>query len=382
MAPPDTRRLAGAATAAGTRALAERQPAAGFYRPGWDGLTVSTVGLGTYLGEPDAATDARYQAAVERYLELGGNLIDSAINYRFQRSERVIGRALAEAVAAGRARRDEVVVCTKAGYLSFDGGWPPDPDRWVRETFIEPGIIQPDELVDGHCLAPAYLRHELARSLANLGVERVDLYYLHNPEGQRAALGHTAFLDRLREAFATLEVAVAQGRIGAFGLATWNGLRAAPDAPEFLPLPEIIELARDVSGDRHHLRAVQLPVNFQMLDALARPNQPAAQGHGLRTLLQTAADLGLAVIASAPMLQARLLGRLPEALRARFAPGLTDAQRALQFVRSLPGVTAVLAGMSQAAHVDENLALRAAPPLTGPELQALFGRPAAGGEAR
>ncbi|MBM2851016.1 MAG: Aldo/keto reductase, partial [Anaerolineales bacterium] len=105
------------ATPASTIRFAARHPSAGFFRPGWDGLSLASVGLGTYLGEPDAATDARYAAAIRRYLALGGNVIDSAINYRFQRSERVIGEALAAAIRAGDVTREEVVVCTKGGYL-------------------------------------------------------------------------------------------------------------------------------------------------------------------------------------------------------------------------------------------------------------------------
>ncbi|MEP7357310.1 MAG: aldo/keto reductase, partial [Anaerolineales bacterium] len=63
---------------------------------------------------------------------------------------------------------------------------------------------------------------------------------------------------------------------------------------------------------------------------------------------------------------------LPSGLRARFAPGLSDAQRALQFARSAPGVTAALAGMSRAAHVEENLGLRDLAPMTAAEFAAVF----------
>ncbi len=349
------------ATPAGTLNLADRHPSQSFYRPGWDGLTVASVGLGTYLGEADHATDEHYTQAVRRYLQLGGNLIDSAINYRFQRSERAIGAALQAALAAGDVTRAEVVVCTKGGYLSFDGQWPADPEQWAHHTFIATGIVQPEEIVDSHCMAPAYLRHQIEQSRHNLQLECIDLYYVHNPEGQRAALGDQEFRDRLREAFAALEVAVAQGHIAAYGTATWNGYRAAPEAPDYLALQTVLEVARDVAGERHHFRALQLPLNFQMLEAVGKRHQPATQG--LTTLLEAAAEQNVSVIASASLLQGRVLNRLPERLRARFEPGLTDAQRGLQFVRSAPGVTAALVGMSRAAHVEENLALRQLAPM-------------------
>ncbi len=353
-----------------TARLAAGRPATGFYRSAWDGLTVASLGLGTYLGQPDDVTDERYSAAVRRYVQLGGNLIDSAINYRFQRSERAIGAALAAAFAAGEAQRDQIVVCTKGGFLPFDGAWPADPDEWIAAAFIAPGLVKPEEIVDGHCMAPAYLRHQIAQSRANLQLECLDLYYLHNPESQRAALDEAEFLERLREAFATLEVAVAQGRIAAYGLATWNGFRAEPKASDYLSLATVLEVARDVAGDRHHLRALQLPLNFQMLEALGRANQASAAG--LVGLLAAAAEAGLTVLASAPLLQGSVLGRLPQALRARFGPGLTDAQCALQFVRSAPGLTAALAGMSRTEHVEENMDLIRIPPMPLADFQAVF----------
>jgi len=361
-----------AATPAKTAALAVRYAASGFYRPAWDGLNVANIGLGTYLGDPDASTDARYTAALGRYLELGGNLIDSASNYRFQRSERTIGAALQAAIAAGRVSRDEIVLCTKGGYLSFDGDWPADPDAWVRETFIDTGIVQPDDIVDGHCMAPAYLRHQIAQSRANLRVDCVDLYYLHNPEGQIPAIGADLFRERLREAFATLEVAVAQGQLCAYGAATWNGLRAAPGAPDYLSLRTLIDTARDVAGDRHHFRAVQLPLNLRMLEAVAARNQPGPAG--LAALVQVAAESNIAVMASASLLQSQVIGRLPETLRAKFEPALTDAQRGLQFVRSAPGITAALVGMSRVEHVTENMALHALPPMSTASWRAVFQR--------
>ena len=115
-------------------------------------------------------------------------------------------------------------------------------------------------------MSPAYLRHEIAQSRANLQVACIDLYYLHNPESQRAVIDAMLFRERLREAFATFEVAVAQGHLRAYGVATWNGLRAVPSAPDYLTLQALLETAHDVAGDRHHFRAVQLPLNLRMLD--------------------------------------------------------------------------------------------------------------------
>src|SRR4051812_7123458 len=90
-------------------------------------LWLSSIGLGTYLGEADATSDHAYTEAAIEALRSGINVLDTAINYRHQRSERNLGAALQMLTSKGDLQRDEVVVCTKAGYLSFDGSVPRDP---------------------------------------------------------------------------------------------------------------------------------------------------------------------------------------------------------------------------------------------------------------
>ena len=78
-------------------------------------LWLSSIGIGTYLGNADDETDARYTAAVTRAVELGANVLDTAANYRFQRSERSIGNALRDLTEAKGFARDEIIICTKGG---------------------------------------------------------------------------------------------------------------------------------------------------------------------------------------------------------------------------------------------------------------------------
>ncbi|HEV8370995.1 MAG TPA: aldo/keto reductase, partial [Pyrinomonadaceae bacterium] len=85
------------------------------------GLSLSSIGIGTYLGHPDDSTDQSYSDSVVCAVQLGSNVIDSAANYRFQRSERAIGNALTTLVRDSGFSRDELVICTKGGYLPFDG---------------------------------------------------------------------------------------------------------------------------------------------------------------------------------------------------------------------------------------------------------------------
>src|SRR5271169_2522306 len=175
--------IKGRATAKGTAAFAARFPQLpGNYRPAL-GLSVSSIGIGTYLGENDARTDAAYAEAIRLALAAGLNLVDTAVNYRYQRSERVIGAVLNEAIGAGLIKREEVIIATKGGYLAFDGEAPSNPRAWFEDHFIRTGIIEATDLVEGsHCMTPKWLATMIALSRANLGLETIDIYYLHNPE--------------------------------------------------------------------------------------------------------------------------------------------------------------------------------------------------------
>ena len=323
-------------------------------------LCMSSIGLGTYLGHWDERTDRMYQESVRRAIELGCNVIDSAINYRFQRSERAIGAALKQLFEAGKASRDEIVITTKGGFFPFDGEPPRDPRGWLTENIIDTGAARPEQFVDSHCMSPSYLENQLGHSLQNLGVDTIDVYYIHNPETQLEGVTREEFFNRVRAAFEFLESAAAGGQIGSYGTATWNGYRQAPDSRDYLSLSSLVDLAREVGGSDHHFRVVQLPFNLGMPEALTAANQ-AIEGETV-TILEAASRLGITVMCSASIFQAKLAQNLPRFVGAALTGLGTDAQRAIQFVRSTPGVTTALVGMSQRSHVEENLMVARIPP--------------------
>lgn len=352
--------LKGSATPAGTAAY--RAALGGGARNGhfreWRGLALSSVGIGTYLGRDDDATDALYEAAVERALLSGINVIDSAVNYRHQRSERAVGRALAKAVGAGQVAREGVVVATKGGFLPFDG---PPPL----------GLVGAGDVVGGsHCITPRYLEDQIERSRANLGLDTIDVYYLHNPETQLGEVSRPVFMRRLRAAFEFLESAARDRRLGVYGTSTWSGYRQPPSARDFLSLPDLIAVAEEIGGPEHHFRVVQLPYNLAMTEAFTLPTQPG--GREPVTPLEAARACGVYVMTSASIYQGQLVRNLPSVL-SEVMPGLdTDAQRALQFVRSTPGVGTALVGMKSQAHVDEAARLARVAPVRWSAFRKLF----------
>lgn len=292
----------------------------GFYRLE-QGLRISSIGIGTYRGTNDPATDESYRSALRTAFRGGINLVDTAIIYRDEQSERLVGTAIREHIEEGHGRRDDLVVCTKGGYIV-----PHDDSR---------------DVVEMHSIAPAFLADQLRRSLRNLGLTTIDVYYIHNPEVQLRAVRGRRFLTRMRRAFECLEAAVARGAIRYYGTATWGGY-----IDGMMSLPDLAAVAREVAGDAHHFRFIQLPFSLETQEALDTG------------VLKDARELGMTVIASAPLGQGSLTG---------------DLASALQFARSAPGIAAALVGMSSSRHVEETLAVAARPPLTRREFDRLRG---------
>lgn len=209
------------------------------------------------------------------------------------------------------------------------------------------------------------------RSLKNLGVSCIDVYYLHNPETQLAEVPRPEFLARVRQAFNFLESAVAAGKIQFYGLATWNGFRQEAKAADSLHLAELEKIAHELAGEKHHFRFVQLPYNLAMTEALTLGNQ-SINGQP-RTMMEAAGELGITLVASAALLQGQLSQNLPAFVAD--ALGLhSDLERALQFARSSPGIATALVGMSRASHVEANAKLVGVKPAGIEEFSKLFER--------
>src|SRR3990172_8137380 len=277
------------------------------------GLWMSSIGFGTYLGNYDESTDIRYRDAVLRAVELGCNSIDTAINYRFQRSERSIGAALQVLFNDGKISRDELIIATKGGYIPFDGAPPKDMNTYFIETFMKPGIASSEDIVSGsHCMTPRYIENQLECSLRNLGLECIDIYYLHNPEEQ----------------------------------------------------------LQEVSGEDHHFKVIQLPFNLAMPEALILKNQ-RVDGE-MTSILEASWRLGVTVIGSSSLLQSQLSKNLPDFIGVCLKGLETDAQRAIQFVRSTPGISSALVGMSKINHIEENMKVAKIPPASIEDFVKLF----------
>ncbi len=352
----------GLATAAGTgrfreRGIERRHLPAPHFREAPGGLAVSSLGLGTYIGAPDAPTDLAVEHSVAVCLTSGRvNVLDTAINYRHQRAERSVGRALARLLEKSEVARDEVFVATKSGYLAPDAESKADPDDWIRQELLRPGVVKPSEIVDGcHAMTPRYLADQFDRSRRNLGLESVDLLYLHNgPDAQLPVVGREEFEARLEGAFGFYEELRSKSLLGAYGIATWDCLRVPRADPGYFSLASAVRIAEKVGGRKHGFRFVQFPFNLAMPEAAAVHNQIV--GDDRLTLFDAAVRLGVSCFTSVPLLQGQLAHAGPK------RAGLSAAQTALQFARSAPGTLGPLIGQKSSEHLAENLEVAGLPP--------------------
>lgn len=369
--------IKGFATPEGTqryRSRFEGKPgvAQGHFRTAYGDLALSSLGMGTYLGNPDPKTDADMVQAVKTSVTSGViNVIDTAINYRYMASERAIGEALRQLLAEGTAQRDELFLCSKNGYLTPDFAVQEDFPTYFRKNLLEPGVVQPSDIVQNmHCMAPGYLNDQLNRSLANLGVETLDLMYLHNAaESQLEAMGQAVFMQRLEAAFTFYEQARKENRIRYYGMATWDCFRIPPQAKGYLSLEAVVRLAEKVGGPQHGFRFIQFPYNMALLEGLSNETQ-GADGE-MMCLLEACEALGIGVFTSVPLMQGQLLSQV----KVNFEGLDLPSQQCLQFVRSSPGVLAPLVGHKNPTHVVENLKVGSVPPLTWEEFERFFVNP-------
>jgi len=198
--------------------------------------------------------------------------------------------------------------------------------------------------------------------LENLGLDCVDLIYLHNAiEGQIKDVSKEKFLENLKSVFELYEQKRKEGKIKFYGLATWECFRVSKDNPQYLSLEDTVNLAKQVGGENHGFRFIQLPFNLYYDQALLGKTQFV--GDVSTSLLESAVKLGIGVFTSVPLMQGRLLqpGTMPEFL------DLKPSLRALQFIRSSPGVLAPLVGQKSLEHVSENMEIMKIPSLSDDE---------------
>ena len=239
---------------------------------GRSGLSAGAIGLGCMSFSPTYGGFDGYDPTetINRALDLGVTLLDTADVYGPHISERVVGEAIA-------SRRDDAVVATKFGILRVGGV--PDGQRQV----------------DGR---PEYVRSSIDGSLGRLGLDHVDLYYLHRPDPAVP----------IEETVGAMAELVAAGKVRHLGLseaAADTVRRAVAVHPIAALQTEYSLFSRDIEGD----------------------------------ILDTCRELGVGIVPYSPLGRGLLTGTIDSTTgladndfrrrQPRFADGAFDANRSL-----------------------------------------------------
>jgi len=363
------------ATKEGTFAYLKQFPkyAKDFYRFNGD-FFISSLGLGTFRKEPYREENyvVNYKDSVKMAVLNGINLIDTAINYRYQVSEEEIGEALQELFDEKKVSRDQLIITSKAGFLPLEFPFPENPYEWIETNVVKNGLATKEEIViDQHCMSPKYLRWSVEKSLKNLNLKTLDIMYLHNPETQLGYVDYETLLKRIEKAFKLFEKMVEEGKIKAYGIAAWNGFLYEDTHKEYMSLADIVKIAQKVGGKNHHFKYVQSPFNLGKPEAYNFNNQKGPDGK-YYTLMQAVQGYGLQLMASSSLLQLNLF-------KAKFSDKIgnalgtsdfNDVISALQFARS-GGAVSALFGAVDPVHVEENLTLAYLPSATKESINSL-----------
>ena len=280
-------------------------------RMGKTGFEVYPLCLGGNVFGKEGRTDegASWQI-LDRFVEAGGNCIDTADIYGDGKSEEIIGRWM-----SARHNRDDIVIATKVG---FQGG-----------------------------LSPENIRLSVEGSLRRLGVDRIDLYYAHTDDKSVPLVDVVSAFDAL----------VREGKVVELGASNFTVER----------LDQALTLAQ--SEGLHEFRVIQPHFNLvhrteyegKLQDYVVRNDIAVFPYYGLASGFLTGKYRKGASVDSTRAQTAwkyldgrgeRILGALDRVAQGRDA---TVAQVALAWLAAMPGVTAPIASARTVAQLEELL---------------------------
>ncbi|KRX10506.1 NADP-dependent oxidoreductase domain [Pseudocohnilembus persalinus] len=343
-----------------------------FNTPMREDLKLSSVGIGTYTGAPEQVDDLKmFNAICDSVLTGGVNVIDTAINYRYMKSERSVGAAVRHLVENLEYGRDELFIASKGGYIidDADNGIPGSVQ--LEQLIKEAGVPKEEIITDLHSMHPKFLDYMIQKSLNNIGVETLDLYYLHNSaEQQMSLIGEEKYYDKLKKSFEFLQEQIdIKKTIKAYGMATWLCFRS-PKSEEKIhtSLHKVTEIAKQIGGQNHGFKYIQVPINVMMPEAFCEKWQETSEDPSSETyepevfLLRAARQNQVNVISSSPLMQGAMLNvPLPSDV---FKCKNLGAKH-LQFMRSIPSpaLISTLIGQKTNRHTKMNLEVIQYPPL-------------------
>jgi aryl-alcohol dehydrogenase-like predicted oxidoreductase len=204
--------------------------------------------------------------AINYAFDNGITNIDTSSNYMYGEAEVLIAQAL-----KNRDRKKFNIV-SKGGYIQG-----PNMQR-VKEGWEIEDLVEYDPNCF-HSISPMFLEDQIQNSLKRLNTDYIDTYLLHNPEyyllanikgsssDEDLVKHHQVMQDRIKKAFEFLESQVEKGNIKNYGISS-NSFAKKENDYHFLDYKNLINYAKEISGEKHHFKIIQLPMNMYEKDGV------------------------------------------------------------------------------------------------------------------
>lgn len=232
------------------------------------------MSLGSYKGDLKKETDLEiFNSFCDGALSGGINYFDTSINFRYEKSERVIGSVLKFLIRDEMFLRGEIMVGSKGGFLNEDAEIGTVKEDLVR-NLVEKGVLEGfAEVFEDHCLGVKFLEYQFEKSRVNLGIECIDFYFLNLPEVHLAYLTEDELFDKIIKNFEMLEDKISQNKLQAYGISTWKSLRTNKYDKYYINLEKLKKKVDLALGKENNFKLIQAPFNIIMPEIFLQKNQ-------------------------------------------------------------------------------------------------------------
>ena len=224
---------------------------------------INKISFGTYR---TTLQNPVHIEAINYAIDNGITNIDTSSNYMYGEAEQLIGEVLKD------KNREEFTIVTKGGYIQGQN-MARVKEGWEIEDLVE---YDPNCL---HSISPMFLEDQINKSLQRLQTNYIDTYLLHNPEyylmtnlkgtatNEDIDTHHKIMQERIKKAFAFLETQVDQGKIKSYGISS-NSFAKKENDYHFLEYKKLLNYAKEIAGENHHFKVIQLPFNMYEKDGV------------------------------------------------------------------------------------------------------------------
>ena len=125
------------------------------------------------------------------------NMVDTASNFRYRKSERVVGAAVRYLMKEKYFQREEMVLGSKGGFIAEDADLGVTQRQIVKRLLAKKVIASEAEVYQSSCIEPSFIAHQFEETLDNMGLQALDCYAVNLPEVHLTRLARPEFYRKL-----------------------------------------------------------------------------------------------------------------------------------------------------------------------------------------